>query len=97
MLTGEIAFFTTKFPSDADGTFALEKSHHLGHFVLWWYLNEHMDMVVHKITLQNLAVLLASQRVKYFSKPGPNVAVQFLFSHLGDEDKVVFAVPLGVR
>lgn len=63
---------------------------------LWRNLNEHVDMIRFEIPLQDLAIFLTGQSVKDLAKPGTNAPVQSVLPHLGNEDDMILAVPLGV-
>jgi hypothetical protein len=53
-------------------------------------------MVGHQMTLLDPALLLFSQLSEYVPKVLPQLNVQRLSSALGDENNVVFALPLAV-
>jgi hypothetical protein len=56
-----------------------------------------MNMIVHEVAFYYFAILLGSQSMKDLTEPRTDVAVQALLPHLGDENDMIFAVPLAVR
>jgi hypothetical protein len=53
-------------------------------------------MVVHEVALEDFAILLSCQSMEDLSQADSDVAIQLLLPHLGDEDAMIFAVPLTV-
>mgnify|MGYP003381825760 CR=1 FL=1 len=51
-------------------------------------------MVSHEVALNYPAVLLGCQSVKDLTETSSDVTVELLLPHLGDEDDMIFTVPL---
>ena len=54
-------------------------------------------MIRFEIAFHDLDIFLSSQGVKDLTETGTDVAVEPVLPHLGDEDDMIFAVPLTVR
>jgi hypothetical protein len=55
MLSGKVFLPSTKRSRDVDGTLAFQVPDHLGHRILRWNGNQHVDMVNQQLPFQNFA------------------------------------------
>jgi hypothetical protein len=54
-------------------------------------------MIRFEIAFHDLDIFLGGQGMKDLAKAGTDVAIEAVLSHLGNEDDMILAVPLGVR
>ena len=92
VLAGEVPFLATE-PGHSDRALAFQKPDHRRHRVLGWNRDAHVHVVRHQMTLDNLALLLPSQRVENRTQLLAGVAEDGFPPAFGHEYYVVLAVP----
>jgi len=93
VFTRVVPRLATELTRDSYGTFALQEPDDFRGFVLWGYLDEHMDVVSHEMAFQNFAIFLVGQLVEDAAEPRAYLTIQTPSSAFRDENKVVFTVP----
>jgi len=78
---------------DGDGALPFQKPDHRRHRVLGWNRNTHVHMVRHPVPLDDLALLLPSQRMKDRTQLPTRLAENQFPASFGYEHNVVLAVP----
>ena len=95
MLAREISLFTGQ-ASDCDGTLPFQKSDYRRHRVLRWNRDAHVNMVWHQVPLNDLALLLFSQRMENCAQLPTRLAEYHFPPSFGHEHNVVLAVPFSM-
>ena len=76
--------------------FPLMVSHNIGHSILGWNADAHVDMVCVKMPFHNLRFPFFSQFREYSAEVSAQCALDLLLASLRDENNVVLAIPFGV-
>src|SRR5262249_5249750 len=86
----EVSLSSAKLASHSDGALALDIANHLGHRILRRNPDEHVDMVLHHMSLYDGAPALPSQLTQHRPKKTPALAIQRFLPALRDKDYVIF-------
>jgi hypothetical protein len=92
MLAGEVSFLAVH-SSNRDGALAFQEPDHGSYRVLGWNGDAHVHVVWHQVSLNDLALLLPSQRVENRTQLSTDLAKDGLPPSLGHKHDVVLAVP----
>src|SRR5215510_12892753 len=85
----KVSLSSTKLARNGDGTLALDIPNHLGHRILGWNPDEHVDMVLHHMPFYDGAPPLPGQLTQHRTKKTPDLAIQRFLPSLRDEDHVI--------
>lgn len=96
VFASEVSGLVAKLSGDSYGALALQEAYHSADLDFWRNLDEHVDVIMHEMTFDDFAILLVSERVKDFTETGSYLAIESFLSHFGNEDEMVFTIPLGV-
>lgn len=79
-----------------DRAFPLDETHHLRNRIFRRNRDQYVNMIRHQMPLQDLALLLARQPVKHFTKMFPELPIQHFPPIFRYEYNVILALPTGV-
>ena len=96
VLTYEVAFSLSVHASQMDRAFALDEPDHLRHGVFRRDRDQHVHVIGQKMAFLDPTFLLLSQLSEHFSEMPSQLNVQRLPAELGNENNVIFALPLAV-
>jgi len=89
----EVLFSPKERPCNVDGALAFDVANHLSNRVLRWNRDEHVNMVGHEVTLQNVAFPLPSQFPEDLAQIPPKLLEEGFPSVLWNPYHMVLAVP----
>ena len=94
VLTCEVLLATRILSCDVNSAFSFDESNHLRNRILGWNGNQHVCMIRHEMTLQNLALSSSGQLSKRFTQIFSEIAVKLLLTIFWNPCYMIFAFPL---
>ena len=82
MLTRKVLFAATILPCDVDGTLTFDEANHLRNRIFGWNRYQHVRMIRHKMTFQNLTFSSSCQLSDHFTQILSKLTEKFFFAIL---------------
>ena len=93
MLASEVFLSSEEVPGNMNGALPLNVANDLGHAVLWWNRDQHVNVVKHHVTFFNAALPLSRQLPKNRDKLFSKLFVECLPATFWDPYDMILAVP----
>ena len=82
-----------EFAVQSNGTFAFQKSNHVGYAVSRWKTQTHMHVIHHSMPFEEFNTSLSAQILNDFPKPAPKLPVNRFSSVFWSPNDMIFALP----